>query len=1195
MSIKSKKTLSKDITHYKDIGDYISHVDHVLADLQKLIHDLTYPESLHIIRAVNESDPYFNLVNAHIDKLKSIRNFALQFQASQTPLSIPADSFLWKNIIKEISNGVSSEEVFKHALDKENELSEEQKRNLTENLGVIAGRVVEQQQNIDEKKRLAFDEDLTSEKALAREEVLAELGVDSLNNIDVPQEDTPEKLKLKEKNPQERFQAFFNPKKNEADKELMDEISFAIGRGHATRPSFKNESVSKISQQKIVKGVAPLYAPAKMVYDKVLSYASNLGKSIGNWFERLFSAAKQLFSKILPAKAEKGELETYLNSHVKKGSRYDTLDADKLSNYLDIRRLLKQADIEGHPSLREIYLKERLKTPKEIQSYLEFEEKYNESPALNTFYESSLQEKLEAIQYISDISLSNYDPRQVQVTLVLDHIKQLENEFLTQYDLETANPKSINSVCATLSQSLNYLRPTFETENNDTDHIRENSLYKTVDKILKSYFEKSVQPLLEKILDQQPRNNGVRTLYSKIANGHVLNRRDISILDKEVKGSNFLTASEKQFSAATLGSILELRKAAETNPDYSASPKIEPAQTAREISVENIQQYVDASKLKSIVEEIRLNIESQKAEMVNLQSYTTPATPLYDACQKKFEYLSALEKAVNSIEQEITDKKVAKMVFNLSIDPQANKIDESFNTSPLSSLLKLIPVDLEKNSSSVEKAIFYQLAARVDAAEIMEAKRNFETTLQDQQNPELLPFLSDPFEYGNFVQNQEAIVEQLLSYVLKQPEVHNILTAAHDLPKEMIKFVAQKVAEEAVSKIPGLSTILSVTLAKILARDEVQTFLIDLIQDKIVSANQGTVNLLTEKLDKISQNAFKRGKEYISKKIGIELRSVMEENALAFINSKKLSTEQKDIARDAFSIFYLQYRALKEQNKDNPDFDKLECAKFLFKSVAIHDIATQRKILSIFDKYDNELYLEERNALGQSDVNSQLNFLLNNLDLSKPENEELMRMTIFNRLLMMQAEALDYNPQVQKRETAALEEKITQQIDQVQNQDSGEKDNLIAELKKSKSILAAIKKSDLTAEAHLSTSDLPTNLGLPASISSGQNTVGTAKKIIHNIQQLKGVAEHDIEARHELGENMAQLKACLDTLKKSPELAAASADIEKKLHENYNFCKEKHVAVSFVLPNEEKACVSRNPAKQGPEIPVKFIRPRASN
>lgn len=1094
-------------------------------------------------------DPYVTLVKIYNEQTRRLNMFPVELNSTFERLGIPKNEALVRSILGQLEQGSqNSTAILDNALKEMPELPTSQKENFINAVRPSIDAIRENQNLLLAQQKIALDDDLLSEKAQARATILSSLGADFVSIGDV--------LGSSE---QSRARAFFKQGSEDIRKDpaVTSQLHHLLGGGQHLSLSPNQESVKSITPEKIISAVIPKSAALQRIYDTVTSTLSTVANTIAGWFTKAGKATSSFFSRFLPESKRKGEYETFLDDkQIKQGEGYSRFNPDRLAKYNDLYRLIKTAEIQNTP-LEKSYLLNELKTDKEVQTYLEFASNMSEAEVAR-FDHFPLKEKLSTYSDDSNsTTLGTYDPKQVQMTLIVSKIKELQNRFLDESQRVNPNAARMNAITQELAGALDDLRLT----NTDKHQIREAYLYPGADNIMKTYFQQSVKPVLEKLIDNEhvkkSDKDGIRGIYSKIANNVMLDRVDITNL-REIIASPYVTESEQQFLNATLDGISGLRKSVETNPAYKLpkDKKIEQAKTPNEIEIDNIQKYLEKSTL--VVNEINNNLEAQLKEMRTLQTYTTPHTDLNELCAKKIKYLSEIKAAVGTIKTEIEDKKAAKIVQQTLNNPENVTPASNFSENPLRSLFKLIPINLAKNTTEVEQSLFAQMVARVDSERVVNAKKDYETALHQHEMPELLPFLSDPFEYGNFIQNQEALVEQMLSNILSEPKIREMLKQSRDLSAIVVQNLIKIVTQEVVGKIPVLGGALSHALGSVLAKKEVKDLITTLIGAGTTTMQQGITNKLTESLDTLGAAALKTAKSYVCRQIGIELRSEMEANALKFIDpNSKIPFSEVEAIHDAFSVFYLQYRAIKEQNKGNERFDKNECVKFLFKSVDIHDTKTQNNILKIFEKYDQQLYLEKHLENGvKNDIDSQLYFLLNNLDLADPANHGVVRMALFNQLLLIKSEASQYGlSTTDKRSVEELSQQVAAKIESIRSpnlKSKSEKAYVLNYLEKSKGLLSAMKKPDVEGES--------ANFSALAEFKQAQ-------KLIAQLQSLKNsIPRLDPETKVEFEEQMHKLNDLLEVIKADPELANESKMIEQHLRDYYDLSLENNISVTFLLP-----------------------------
>ena len=170
-----------------------------------------------------------------------------------------------------------------------------------------------------------------------------------------------------------------------------------------------------------------------------------------------------------------------------------------------------------------------------------------------------------------------------------------------------------------------------------------------------------------------------------------------------------------------------------------------------------------------------------------------------ELCADKYAYLDEIKRAVDLIKTEMESKDAAKLIHEILTRDSLISMD---STNPLLSLFKLIPTDLANKTTAIEKALFTRIASTISPDRLLKSKIEYERVLAQNKTLELLPFLSDPFKYDDFMQNQEVLVEQLINYLLQEESVKSALETAQKLPGLIFHKAVNEFAKHVVGAIP---------------------------------------------------------------------------------------------------------------------------------------------------------------------------------------------------------------------------------------------------------------------------------------------------------------------------------------------------------------------------------------------------------
>ena len=581
---------------------------------------------------------------------------------------------------------------------------------------------------------------------------------------------------------------------------------------------------------------------------------------------------------------------------------------------------------------------------------------------------------------------------------MLHRIKALENE-ITQYSplfglathalmlhefKEALEQSPIDQRLATFQ--MLYIRPAFE-------------------KGLLSYEKQQFILLLEQALDLG--HEQLRDIYSKLMGGQRLTSQELSRLKRFSRGDVRFTIDEN------IESITRAFVPVQSEPPAQAK-------TSKEASRHKIQSTLDAifPLCNHISEGIAKQIESCKGLKA-----LCPNDPLKSLCDSKIIYLEKLQQSITKLLVDIKsdDTVLAEYIRKIiSGENEADLLAMADATTIAKQLLTLwledlLPTSGLLNATTSEKILAYALSSNGYLNGIVEAKHQFEKAVEaTPPPPELMKQLGNPF---HFVGVNEDVVNK------------TVFSAIDQTRTALIQPLATYYVAGAALGYVFTHTLLADIALGVLLRPSVQ---------KEITSYLGSVgellsdvsSMISEIISPYQQKLAEPIKDVICSMLDIEVMKILEQKAYKYAaaSSETRSTLNKG-ERDAFSGFYLQYRAIK---KNNPQLDRGACVQYLFPSLLEHDLTKrQQRILELsteFDRLDRVYKDPAVPSKQESELEKEMNFLITTIDFDSTDENTLVGMTIFNRLVMMHLEASKHLP---VKESRKLQQKAVGNLESV--------------------------------------------------------------------------------------------------------------------------------------------------------------------
>lgn len=781
----------------------------------------------------------------------------------------------------------------------------------------------------------------------------------------------------------------------------------ATGLGSAVRNN-SSEAV-KNTADAMLDATAALYRAVGPTVGKVASLASYILPShytpyvakqtyttggTGFW-----SGLTSLFSESVKRKfSDQGEFWAYLEP---------STDPAVAEDFFYIRDLVEAS---GCPALEKEFFdaymaRPDIKVKSTYKEYVDFKAKID-SNAFN----------IPLVKQLSSFAVAEGSEKGDKANYMIQRIKKLEAEIkqdknsMTNFlELEKAMRLNSTDPKVTAFQKF-YVRPALDRCALHNQQKLMPKLEKELDVIYDKLKDKEFMSTLSTDKEAEAafnaRHESLRGIYSKLKAGQLLATADVNDLVKYEVGDDELLSHLAELAIAF--------------PPTEA-PKPPKAYTPKEESRQGYQGTLES--ILPVCENISGGLKKQLASCEGLRALS-PNDPLKSLCDAKIKYLNVLDKAITKLMDDIQKddelaEEIRKLVGGETVADAVAMLDAQTLSKQFLSLAweTMLPKSGMVSATMPEKILAYAMSKNNYLQGILEAKHKYDKALTDTPPPpELMARLSNPLRIdsedavkrglkgvvkgtGNFLVNQAryyAVSSPLAAYVpsvvladiaigvLTRPEVQSKIGSSLDS-------ASKAYLPESLQKVYSVGSIL-------------------------VSATGG---LLQEGADFLYDKLAGSLTNQVLPMLNIEVQKVLEQKAYEYVSTDpdkrgKLNKYE----RDAFSSFYLQYRALK---KNNPALDRAECAKYLFseslkgKPESEHEDFV-KKISDEFEHVDNALKAQMPPTSQEAELERELEFLMKNVDFNSPSETALVGMCVYNRLIMMQIEASKQVTEEQARE-----------------------------------------------------------------------------------------------------------------------------------------------------------------------------------
>lgn len=590
------------------------------------------------------------------------------------------------------------------------------------------------------------------------------------------------------------------------------------------------------------------------------------------------------------------------------------------------------------------------------------------------------------------------DMTQLNILLLINRLKNLEANFA---------PKNFQTTFIELAAAIT------NAENNQQEAYQlfnKRYLLPAAQRLLQQYQTERLTPLVEELLDSIGPSHSLLhekhklyTIYSKLKETIKLDAEDLSLIQE-----CWLTHKQIDLSSE-IDQCIEL---ANHLPNDKRKPAswLTPKEKAKDNAKRNWETVLPV--IEQMLNLLQQSLDKQKKACKQLKSLSQNDT-IITLCNSKIAYIDSLNKFINTLKSNLRDPYdelhvYANRLLNAEIKEltleQYNKLAEASTANNLIRFAwNVLPATHSKQSKLNE--IVYNLLnhyfEQSPLTEIINAEQNYTEALNQNPIPALFKELNTPLALTNIIPAQEKMMDVIVDKLVEEGS-KNVLSWGTNFLKQ----AAEKITRQ------QLCQFLPYPFLADLAIDALQS---DMVQASIAPVFNSLINeygaTITDKIDEVREIAKNR----LYPILGIEIQKTIE---LAAYNYLENSTEASTTERDAFAMFYLQYQEIK---RNSQAFNADSTIEYLFPSLLTSKQINKRDLIVKFKNkfaeldniYGNDFFTQKA---PEEAINDQLVFLIQHINLSDPANEQLIKLTLLNRFLLMVMEnAEQVNPETQIR------------------------------------------------------------------------------------------------------------------------------------------------------------------------------------
>ncbi|MGQ3892106.1 hypothetical protein [Legionella sp. CNM-4043-24] len=394
-------------------------------------------------------------------------------------------------------------------------------------------------------------------------------------------------------------------------------------------------------------------------------------------------------------------------------------------------------------------------------------------------------------------------------------------------------------------------------------------------------------------------------------------------------------------------------------------------------------------------------LDTQSAECKRLKNLVGNDRPEASLIDNKLIYLRALRRNINliirkiTLESSVTAMRITSLMHEGTWDSARQAVMGEIANTPVLTLTRqlmrfawsVIPADSNRPDDNFLNNFLNYCLQGTEQGNLFNAYTQFNNGLEAHNLPALMPLLSDPLAVGNLLPSHEQMMDRVMQGLLGVREQESALAWAGRLLASQAGTLISRIDPNLVMNLFPYPFLGRLAL-QALQSEDLQQQLFALI-GQLAAPMHGMLE------DQVA-GLVDMAKNQLYPLLGISIQKSIEDSALHYA---RYPLESNDDQRDAFAMYYLQYRAIRDMN---PLATAETCVTFLFK--ARKDERSVTDMVRAF--YDLDLRLhQDAPTPAMQETQNQLQFLIQHLNFSDPQNHAVIRLALINRYLLMSLEA----------------------------------------------------------------------------------------------------------------------------------------------------------------------------------------------
>lgn len=424
---------------------------------------------------------------------------------------------------------------------------------------------------------------------------------------------------------------------------------------------------------------------------------------------------------------------------------------------------------------------------------------------------------------------------------------------------------------------------------------------------------------------------------------------------------------------------------------------VEIQKTPRQIHQENIKQHL-LPQVSLLLDKMLSVLNKQYDACKNLSALVGDSS-IRMLCCSKLAYIAQIKASLNKLSFDIKNEpdKIAKILLPLReasdrLDRTKQDLLDTPVTEMANQLMRFawyVYPDGKSNNSLMNNVLAHYFKD-TEVLMLFKADQAFTETLAQYPELAFMDILNHPLTVTHFIPGQEAVMDAFFEEIIRHG---GLLLEGRFIDK----FVA-------ALPYPFLGTFVKTLFESAWIQNQIQA-------------------VLQEYAGVYTENAKRKIKNILYPLLGIAIQHSVEESALQYVYSPEKCSEK---ARDAFAMYYLQYRSIKDAN---PQADPEAFIAFLFPSLSQSRKYDLQPIIQAFAHVDRFMFarnnpdvieileddsLEDTSSdlsavsgQNRNTLEQDLQFLIENLDFSDQNHYLKIQLMLINKFLLLAFEAAE--------------------------------------------------------------------------------------------------------------------------------------------------------------------------------------------